>query len=53
MIRGVLDQEEEYDGDHGEHDQGLGDDVVKLILLVMLLKKIRVLEKFVIGTAHT
>ena len=53
MIRGVLDQEEEYDGDDGEHDQGLGDDVVKLILLVMLLKKIRVSEKFVIGTAHT
>ena len=53
MIRWVLDQEEEYDGDDREHDQGLGDDVVNLLLLVILLKYVRVSEKFVIGTAHT
>ena len=53
MIRWVLDQEEEYDGDDAEHDQGLGDDVVNMLLLDMLLKYVRVSEKFVIGTAHT
>ena len=50
MIFRVLDPEKKDDGDDGEDDQGLGDDVVYCFLNILHVKYVGVLKKSFIAT---